>query len=181
MNHADHVNLIKEGITQPGGLWADFGSGAGAFTLALVELIGPSGEIFSIDKDKYSLNRQQDALESKFPKVLHPIVHYLHSDFTISLDLPPLDGCIIANALHFQPAPATIAQQLRDYLRPCGRFIIVEYNITVANPWVPHPVPFQEWQGIAARAGFQHTQLLASRPSRTFHEIYAALSINSDS
>ncbi len=30
MNHADHVALLGEGISQPGGTWADFGSGTGA-------------------------------------------------------------------------------------------------------------------------------------------------------
>ncbi len=45
MNHDDHVALLRGGIAQPGGVWADFGSGTGAFTLALAELIGPTGVI----------------------------------------------------------------------------------------------------------------------------------------
>lgn len=180
MIHADHVNLIKDGIPNAGGIWADFGSGAGAFTLALAELIGPSGEIFSIDKNKNALGRQQRAFEARFPNANRPIVHYLHADFTKPLDLPGLDGGVIANSLHFQPDATIVTEQLRSYLRPGGHFIIVEYNITRANPWVPHPVPFRDWQRIASRAGFLQTQLLATRPSRTFREIYAALSINTD-
>ena len=35
MNHRDHVNLLRRGVPEPGGVWADLGSGAGAFTLAL--------------------------------------------------------------------------------------------------------------------------------------------------
>jgi len=181
MIHADHVNLIRDGIPKPGGVWADFGSGAGAFTLALAELIGPSGEIYSIDKDKHALSRQQHALEARFPNDDLPSVHYLDSDFTKPLDLPSLDGCVIANALHFQPDAATVIGQLRAYLRPGGKFIIVEYNIKRSNPWVPHPVPFQGWQKIAILVGFMQTQLIATRPSRTFREIYAAMSINPDS
>ena len=40
MNHTDHVNLLREGISEPGGVWAEFGSGSGAFTMALAELLG---------------------------------------------------------------------------------------------------------------------------------------------
>ena len=40
MNHDDHVALLRGGIDQPGGVWADVGSGTGAFTLALADLIG---------------------------------------------------------------------------------------------------------------------------------------------
>jgi hypothetical protein len=71
--------------------------------------------------------------------------------------------------------------QLRAYLRPGGIFIIVEYNIKRSNPWVPHPIPFEDWQRTAKRAGFGQTQLIATRSSRTFREIYAALSINPES
>ena len=63
MIHADHVNLIKCGIPNPGGVWVDFGSGAGAFTLALAELLGSSGEIYSIDKNLNALIKQGYALE----------------------------------------------------------------------------------------------------------------------
>src|SRR5690554_4106120 len=41
MNHQDHVNLLRPGVPATGGVWADFGAGTGAFTLALAELLGP--------------------------------------------------------------------------------------------------------------------------------------------
>ena len=42
MTHEDHVSLLRGGVPGPGGVWADLGSGAGAFTLALADLIGPN-------------------------------------------------------------------------------------------------------------------------------------------
>lgn len=45
MNHNDHVNLLRNGVTDAGKLWADFGSGSGAFTLAFADLLGSGGEI----------------------------------------------------------------------------------------------------------------------------------------
>ncbi len=43
MNHRDHINLIRNGIAGQGNVWAELGSGDGAFTLALAELLGPGG------------------------------------------------------------------------------------------------------------------------------------------
>ena len=101
MNHADHVSLLRGGLPGPGGVWADFGSGTGAFTLALAELIRPTGQIYSVDKDAGALREQERGLRARFPKLT---VYYLAADFTRPLreSVPPLDGAIIANALHFQ-------------------------------------------------------------------------------
>lgn len=175
MNHTDHVNLLRNGIPAPGGVWADFGSGSGAFTLALAELLGSTGEIYSIDKDRPALREQERAMRARFPQTT---VHYLAADFTQPLDLPPLHGLVIANALHFQKpaARAATVQRLKNYLRPGGRLILVEYNTDSGNLWVPHPLSYPTWAELAHQAGFTGTKLLATVPSRFLKEIYAAAS-----
>ena len=60
MRHSDHVALLREAVPQ-GGLWADLGSGEGAFTLALADLIGAKGHLWSIDRDASALRIQQQA------------------------------------------------------------------------------------------------------------------------
>jgi precorrin-6B methylase 2 len=67
MNHADHVALIRDGVQRPGSVWADLGSGTGAFTLALAELIGPAGEIYSVDTDRNALREQERAMRARLP------------------------------------------------------------------------------------------------------------------
>ena len=173
MNHADHVALLRGGVSGPGGVWADFGSGTGAFTLALAELIGPTGRIYSVDKDSSALRRQERALHTQFPEIT---VHCVIADFTRPLDLPPLDGAVMANALHFQREKDAVAQSIRSYLRPGGRLILVEYNVDRGNPWVPYPISYHTWESLARRNGFVNTRLLATRPSRFLGEIYSALS-----
>jgi len=173
MNHADHVALLQGGVPGPGGVWADFGSGRGAFTLALAELIGPTGRIYSVDQDDRALREQERAMHERFPELT---VHYLAADYTRLLDLPPLDGAVMANALHFQREKGKIVQLLHSYLRPGGRLILVEYNVDRGNPWAPYPLSFETWQALAQRNGFTDTRLLATRPGRFLGEIYAALS-----
>ncbi|HZQ05450.1 MAG TPA: class I SAM-dependent methyltransferase [Anaerolineae bacterium] len=183
MNHHDHVNLLKNGIPQPGGVWADFGSGSGAFTLALRELVGTDAEIYSIDKDAGALREQERAFSQMFP---HSHVHFIHADFTHALNLPPLDGAVMANALHYfqNDTPSrllrngmskeTVLRHIREYLKPNGVFLLVEYNVDYGNMWVPHPLSFETFRTLAPRAGFSEPRLLATVPSRFLHEFYSA-------
>ena len=56
VNHADHVQLIEAGLERDsGGVWADFGAGSGAFTLALRDIAGPDAAIIAVDRDRASL------------------------------------------------------------------------------------------------------------------------------
>ena len=105
-------------------------------------------------------------------------VHYLTADFTQPLDLPILDGIVVANALHFQryAAQEQVVQQFKSHLRPDGRLIVIEYNVDRGNHWVPYPLSYQSWVKLARTCGFGHTQLLAERSSRFLHAIYAAVS-----
>lgn len=175
MNHTDHVELLRAGVPAPAETWGDFGSGAGAFTLALAELLGPEGKIYSVDKDRAALRAQERAMQARFPRTT---VHYLAADFTRPLDLPVLDGIVLANALHFQPykAQGQVIHLLKTYLRPGGHLVLVEYNIDRGNLWVPYPLSYSTWEKLTRQGGFAQTQLLAARPSRFLGEIYAAVS-----
>ena len=61
MNHADHVALIRDGVTGAGRRWLELGAGDGAFTLALADVLGPDGSIVAVDRDRH---RPGGALES---------------------------------------------------------------------------------------------------------------------
>ncbi|HXZ04572.1 MAG TPA: methyltransferase domain-containing protein [Ktedonobacteraceae bacterium] len=174
MNHKDHVNLLQKGIPEKGGIWADLGSGTGSFTLALADLVGPASHIYTIDKDRRALKDQEKAMRTNFPTTT---VEYIPADFTHQLDLPELDGIIMANSLHFVRHKAPILQLIRSYLRPDGRFILVEYNTDKGNMWVPYPLTYRTWEKLAHQNGFTQTQLLTTVPSRYFGEIYSALSL----
>jgi ubiquinone/menaquinone biosynthesis C-methylase UbiE len=173
VEHTDHVNLLRDGIPAPGGVWADFGAGAGAFTLALADLLGPAAQIWAIDRDAGALRQQERAMRARFPAT---DVQYLVADFTRPLELPTLDGAVCANALHFVRDKDAPLRLLRGYLRPGGWLIVVEYNTDRGNHWVPYPFSFTGWTDLARRNGFVASRLLARRPSRFLGEIYAAAS-----
>lgn len=173
MNHADHVRLIAGGIAAPGGVWADMGSGDGAFTLALRDIAGPDVRIYAVDSNQGVLRQLIDQVSRIFPDT-NLIVQV--NDMTGELDLPPLDGIIAANSLHFvEPRKQTsVLREWRSLLKPEGRVVIVEYDAEQGNRWVPHPFTFRALQRMAANAGYQPPKLISTRDSHFLGGIYAA-------
>lgn len=165
--------MLREGVQPQAGRWADLGSGQGAFTLALAELISSKGEIFSVDKNASALRVQEGMMRKRFPDVR---AHYLVKDFTAPLDIPPLDGIVIANALHFVRNKIPVIKHLQSFLKSNGRFLLVEYNTDRGNRWVPHPISYPTWEKLASQVGFTDTRKIAARSSRFLGEIYTALS-----
>jgi ubiquinone/menaquinone biosynthesis C-methylase UbiE len=174
MDHADHVRLIHDGVRGTGPAWADLGSGRGAFTLALADLLGPSGTIHSVDRDAGALRVQLEAMRERFPATR--LVQRV-ADFREPLDLSGLDGIVMANALHFVRDPMPVLASVRSMLRPGGHLVLVEYDADRGNPWVPYPIASVRWPGLAEAAGFVATRELGRVPSRFLGAIYAALSV----
>jgi SAM-dependent methyltransferase len=174
VNHADHVALIRAGVEGGGRLWADLGSGSGAFTLALADVLGGGATVYSIDRDGGALRQQAAEMGRRFPDV--SLVQQA-ADFTAELELPPLDGLLMANSLHFVADKLALLPRLLAHLRSGGRFVLVEYDADSGNPWVPHPLSYATWQRLAAEVGLRETRRLASMPSRFLGSIYSALSI----
>jgi ubiquinone/menaquinone biosynthesis C-methylase UbiE len=173
VNHADHVQLIETGIERNrDGVWADFGAGSGAFTLALRDLAGPDTVIIAIDRDRASLQTLRAAMERQFPGTQLRLVA---ADIAGHLPLPPLDGIIAANATHFVQDQTALLRRWRAYLKPEGRLIAVEYDTDSGNRWAPYPMSYAAFRETARAAGFTDPTLLGSRPSRWLGRIYSAL------
>jgi ubiquinone/menaquinone biosynthesis C-methylase UbiE len=172
MNHNDHVNLLRPADIKPDGSWADLGAGSGAFTIATRELTGPTANIYAVDKDRAILNELEQAYRARFgdSKNLNLIV----GDFSRLLDLPALDGIVMANSLHFFKGKEKILRHVSSYLKPNGMLLIVEYNVDSGNPWVPYPFSFETYCKLIPRENFNKPRLLAKVPSRFLHEFYSA-------
>jgi ubiquinone/menaquinone biosynthesis C-methylase UbiE len=173
VNHDDHVKLIETGIERNrGGVWADFGAGSGAFTLALRDIAGPDTSIIAIDRDQASLQTLRASMERKFPGTQFRLVE---AEMAEHLTLPPLDGIVAANAIHFVPDQTALLRRWRAYLKPDGRLVVVEYDADNGNRWAPYPMSYAAFRETARAAGFTDPALLGSRPSRWLGRIYSAL------
>lgn len=178
MEHNDHVNLLRPASLTQGGSWADLGAGSGSFTLALRELLGADAHIHAVDKDRASLRQLERDYQARFGDSNH--LQLVTGDFSRPLDLPLLDGILMANSLHFFRDKVQVLSHVRTWLKPDGILLIVEYNVDMGNPWVPHPFSFDTFRTLAAKAGFMESRLLAIHPSRFLREFYSAMAMKTD-
>jgi ubiquinone/menaquinone biosynthesis C-methylase UbiE len=169
------VALIRDGVPRSGGTWADLGAGSGNFTWALRELLGAQATIYAVDRDGKAIRRQHEQLQQARPgATIVPI----QADFTGPLDLPALDGVLMANALHFIRDQQAAMALATAYLRPGGRMLLIEYEVRLPLPWTPFPVSFARFQALAALAGLEEAAKIGSRVSPSSGiEMYAALAV----
>lgn len=171
MDHHDHVELLRPARLPSGGTWADLG--AGAFTLALRELVGPEAIIFAVDREATRLRELERNFLARFGD--SPNLRILHGDFTRPLPLAELDGVLMANSLHFYKEKARVLQQVGAFLKPTGALLVVEYNVDSGNLWVPYPLSFECFRGLAVQAGYEEPRLLGTHPSSFLRGFYSAL------
>ena len=177
MDHHDHVDLLRPANLAMGGTWADFGAGSRAFTLALRELVGPHADIYAVDKDRRGFNELEKVHREKFTTSQN--VHPMRADFSGVLSLPPLDGIVMANSLHYFKDKEKLLRHVRSFLKMNGVLLLVEYNVDSGNMWVPYPLSFETYRSLAPRAGFSEPSLLATKPSRFLREFYSAAAYRS--
>ncbi|AZI42567.1 class I SAM-dependent methyltransferase [Deinococcus psychrotolerans] len=164
---ADAQNLIRPAV-RAGEKWADLGAGSGTFAAALSALLGPSGAVLAIDQDARALH-QISAVVGGAP------VQTLTADFTALPPLPPQDGLLLANSLHFVKSQSVMLERLRGLLQP-SKVLIVEYDLERGSVWVPRPLSFAKLQTLCAELGWPAPKKLAEQPSRyQWAMIYSAL------
>jgi ubiquinone/menaquinone biosynthesis C-methylase UbiE len=164
------IHLIKGGVEagEVPQAWAELGAGEGLFTRALSSQLPPKSRVYAFDRDETSLDQI---------KVSDGIaLDTLHLDFVKqSIDLPPLDGILMANALHYVKDQQPFLERLRAYVKPGGRLMVVEYDIDTPNTWVPYPLSYVSLQKLARRSGMAQITRLASAPSKYQGSMYSAL------
>jgi ubiquinone/menaquinone biosynthesis C-methylase UbiE len=165
MEIREAVDLLRDAVGESGGVWADLGAGTGTFTLALAELLAPGSAIYAVDQDTSAVRALRELPAGGATRIV-PV----EGDFTRPLELPglgsvPLDGILLANALHFVRDATGVLTQLVQTLRSGGRVVVVEYDQRRASPWVPHPIRAERWPALAAASGLIDATITATRPS----------------
>lgn len=174
MEDLEAIALVRPAVTKPGGLWADLGAGSGVFTRALAALLGRAGTVYAIDRDAGALREVENrAAETPTGAKVRTVI----GDFTGPLELPPLDGVLVANALHYVPyadQPAVV-RRVASLVTDDAPIVVVEYDRTHVNQWVPYPITPTALADLARDAGLGVPAILATRPSRYSGAIYSAV------
>lgn len=136
MRIAEAVQFIQNAFftSENPQIWADLGCGNGVFTFALAQLLPAGSTIYAVDRVSQKFSAQ---IENGVN------IHFIKADIEKSeLHLPKLNGIIVANALHYVKKQSSKIIQLEEHFEQNKKFIIIEYDSTFSNQWVPYPIPF---------------------------------------
>lgn len=146
--------------------WCDLGAGNGTFTRALAQLLAPSSTIYAVDFDARALEGIPDRRdEAEIRKVVGDLE-------STTLRLPSVEGVLMANTLHFIREQQSL---LRRLLTVTDRLLLVEYERSRPNRWVPYPVGFEKLRQLFSDVGLERVEKLATRPSLFGGTMYSAL------
>lgn len=162
------IDFIQNVVISKKGRWADIGAGSGIYTQALDQILEPESVIYAADKNPHMLYQLRlERCELRIEEL----------DFTRDFSLPPLDGILMANALHYAPNPQEVLEKVVNCLKPGGQLLLIEYETKrPLSPWIPYPVPFQKFCDLAPKAGLGEPQQVNQIPSAYGHEhIYLAV------
>ena len=161
MRLRDAIDMLADSGAEALGqsIWADLGCGDGTFTLALADLLAPGSTIHAMDLDGSALRRMPSG-----HKGVGIITH--RGDFLKQpWPFADLDGILMANSLHYVEQQAAFIRHCESHMKPQRRFLVVEYDTSAANRWVPYPVSRTSVIALFTRAGYSSIRVLRSRPS----------------
>jgi len=149
--------FIEKAISPKGGTWADLGAGNGKVTMIVRLLLGKEGKVFAVDTNP-QINNLSDN-----PTVASVI--RIQQDFTQPLDLPILDGILMANSLHFVKDKKAFLQQLIPKLKPDGKLVFIEYDMEIGNQWIPYPITIEGLRKLTVKLNLTEAEELNRRES----------------
>ena len=120
-------NVAALGI-EPGMLVADFGSGSGAYVLAIADRLEGLGHIYAIDIQRDLLRR----ISNEATKLGHKNVEVIWADLEAPRASKPANGTldlVLASNILFQvPDKKALLSEARRILKAKGRLVIVDWS-----------------------------------------------------
>ena len=128
-----HDMNIAEGM-----IVADFDAGAGYYTLALAEKIGPYGKVFAIDVRDDLLTRIANEAKNYHYKNVEVINGNIEKHDGSKLLNQSVDRVVIANTLFACDYPENVIKEASRILKRKGKIAVVDWTDSFNN-FGPHP------------------------------------------
>ena len=117
--------IVEAIALKPGQSIADIGSGGGYFSLRFAEMVGKEGRIYAIDTKPEFLEYVKNSAKEKG---LDNVIPTLVSGDKLDLPENSLDFIFMRNVTHHIPNRVEYFKNLKVFLKPDGRIIIIEYK-----------------------------------------------------
>jgi ubiquinone/menaquinone biosynthesis C-methylase UbiE len=110
------MDILKEVGIQSGFRVLDFGCGPGSYIRYLAELVGPSGEVYALDRHPLAIRSLQKLASTKQLKNVKP----LQSEGSTGLPDNSLDVALLYDSFHELDQPDAVLKELHRILKPGG-------------------------------------------------------------
>jgi len=117
--------VIESIELKPGQTIADIGSGGGYFSQRFAELVGEEGKVYAVDTDPGYLEFVKKSVKEKG---LNNVIPTLATEDRLDLAKEGLDFIFMRNVTHHLEDRVGYFKNLKDFLKPDGRIIIIDYK-----------------------------------------------------
>src|SRR5215813_710535 len=119
--------FFREAGIRPGQRVLDLGSGVGDVAMLVARLVGPSGEVVAVERDRNSIAKASArVIEAGFHNVI-----FKESNVNEILDEKPFDAAVGRFILMYLPDPVATLRSISQVVRPGGVIVFQEPT------WVP--------------------------------------------
>ncbi|MFH1170101.1 MAG: methyltransferase domain-containing protein [Candidatus Vogelbacteria bacterium] len=156
MAFSDPKSVVAQFHLQPGMTVADFGTGSGAYALALDRAVGPEGKVYAIDIQKELLARLGRAAKDLHLHNIEVIRGDLEVVHGSTLADHTVDFVVIANLLFQTSAKYILVREAKRILKLDGRVALIDWSNSFGGlgPKPEAVVTPAEAKKIFAEAGF---------------------------
>ena len=156
MAFSDPKSVVANFRLTAGMTVADFGTGSGAYALALDRIVGPEGKVYAVDIQKELLARLARKAGELHLRNLEVIRGDLEQAHGSTLADHTVDFVVIANLLFQTPAKYILVREAKRILRPNGRVALIDWSGSFGGlgPKPEQVLVPDEAKKIFAEAGF---------------------------
>ena len=131
--------------------WADLGCGTGFFTNVLSSFLAAGSTLYAIDTNPAALKKVKvaDGITLKRQEL-----NFVTGEWPFK----KIDGIMMANSLHYVPGKNVFIEKLKHHLDTKGCVLIIEYDMSTPNAWVPYPIGYSALEILFTVAGFTNVE-----------------------
>jgi len=117
--------IIEAIALKPGQIIANIGAGGGYFSLRFAKIVGREGKVYAVDVNPDFLKFIKNSAKEK---KLNNVITKLTTENRLDLPEKSLDFIFMRNITHHISNRVKYFENLKKFLKPDGRVIIIEYK-----------------------------------------------------
>ena len=107
---------------------ADFGSGSGAYTIALTQVVGVTGTVYAVDIQKDLLTRTQNSAQQQGYENVEVVWGDIETPHGVKLKDELLDGVVLSNTLFQVDDKINTLKEAWRVLKPGGILAVIDWS-----------------------------------------------------